>query len=139
MLKLNALCDAAEHHRMQPTPEPADYKLLRDSVVAALQILYFELDVLRRLKYTLETNRASIGRTCANGARMLLDDVGEHSCTCLQSNLYSKHDLESSDILCLLDPCPLPAPLACLLFGSLIHVSLTCSPAKSLSDADTRL
>jgi len=135
MLKLSALCDAAEHHRMQPAPGPADDKLLRDGAVAALQILYCELDVLRRLKYTLETNRTSIGRTCASGARMLLADVGEHSCSCL----HSKHESESSDKLCLLHPCPLPAPLACLLFGSMTQVSLTCSSVKSLSDSDTRL
>ncbi len=75
---------------MQPAPGPADYKLLRDGVGAALQILYLELDLLRRLNSTLETNRRLTGRTCANGASILAAEIGEHSCSCLQSISYSK-------------------------------------------------
>ncbi len=90
-LATHLLCDAAEHRRMQPAPGPIDHKLLRDGVVAALQILYLELDLLRRLNSTLETNRMSTGRTCASGARMLVAEIGEHSCSCLQSTSYSKH------------------------------------------------
>jgi hypothetical protein len=92
MLKLNARCDAAEHHRMQPAPGPADYTLLRDGAVAGLQILYLELDMLRRLKSTLETNRRLTERTCTNAASMLAAEIGEYSCSCLQSISYSKHE-----------------------------------------------
>ncbi len=113
VLKLSTLCDAAEHHRMQAAPGPADYKLLREGAMAALQFLYLELDVLRRLKYTLETNRRSIGPSCASAASSFLTDVGKLSCSFLQSILHNKH--ESSDTLCLLHPCPIPAPLACCL------------------------
>ncbi len=111
---------------MQPAPGPADYQLLRDGAVAALQFLYLELHALRRLKHTLDTNRRSTGRTFASEAGILLADVGEHSCSCLQSILHSKHELESSCKLFLLHPCPIPAPFACLLFGTLTQVSLTC-------------
>ncbi len=107
--------------------------------MAALQFLYLELHALSGLKHTLETNRRSTGRTFASEVNFLLADVGEHSCSCLQSMLHSRHELQSSGIFCLLHPCPTPAPFACLLFGSLTQVSLTYSPAKSLSDSDTRL
>ena len=133
VLKLNALCDAAEHHRMQAAPGPADYKLLRDGAMAALQFLYLEMDALRRLKYTLETNRRSIERSCASAASSFLADVGELSCSCLQSILHSKQELESSDTLCLLHPCPTPAPLACCLlhrhrFHSHAHLPIHSVP-----------
>ncbi len=124
---------------MQPSPSPANYKLLREGAVAALQFLYLELELVRRLRYDLENNRMSAGRACASGASMLIADVGEHSCSCLQSVLYGKHEMESSDKLCLLNPCTLPAALACLLFGSLTQVALTCSSVNLLSESDARL
>ncbi|DBB13998.1 TPA: hypothetical protein ACH3X3_000971 [Trebouxia sp. C0006] len=47
----------AEHHRMQPSPGPADYKLLRDGAVATLQILYLDVILLRHLVSTSEANK----------------------------------------------------------------------------------
>ena len=84
MLKLNTLCDAAEHHRMQPAPGPADYSLLRNGVVAALQTLYLEVDMLGRLKFTIETNSLT---ECfyINVASNLTAGIGERSCNCWQS------------------------------------------------------
>ncbi len=70
---------------------------------------------------------------------LLLKLVSTAAVVCNPSRTANKSLLELCDKLCLLHPCPIPAPLACLLFDSLMQVSLTCSPAQSLSDSDIRL
>ena len=54
---------------MQPAPGPADYKLLKESAVAALQILYLEVVSLGSLVGKSEANKRlsiEIGESCCN-------------------------------------------------------------------------
>ncbi len=77
---------------MQTAPRPADYELLRDGVVAALQILHLEVDLLMRLKSTRETNKSLPECTFTTAASLLTIEIGEHSCRHLQSISYCNHE-----------------------------------------------
>ncbi|DBA65711.1 TPA: hypothetical protein ACH3X2_002758 [Trebouxia sp. C0005] len=61
----------AEHHRMQPLSAPADYKLLRDGAVAALQVLFLEVVALGRQVCNSEANQ----RPITIGSRMLVAEI----------------------------------------------------------------
>ena len=58
---------------MQPLPAPADYKLLRDGAVAALQVLYLEVISLGRLVRTSDANK----RPIPTSDRTLVAEIGE--------------------------------------------------------------
>ena len=67
---------------MQPAPGPIGYKLLRDSAVAALQILYLEVVSLGSL----------VGKSEAN--KGLCTDIGESCCSQLHP-IYFSADMRS--------------------------------------------
>ncbi|KAL0034155.1 hypothetical protein WJX77_000688 [Trebouxia sp. C0004] len=76
----------AEHHRMQPEPGPADYKLLRDGAVAALQVLYLEVIALGRLVCTSEANK----RPISSGDHMFVAEI-ERLTAWLESMRVQRH------------------------------------------------
>jgi len=59
---------------MQPSPGPADYKLLRDGAVATLQILYLDVILLRHLVSTSEANKRP---TYANEVCVVVGEIGK--------------------------------------------------------------
>ncbi len=88
----NSVCDAAEHHRMQPAPAIADYKLLREGAVAALQILYAEVVLLRRLVCTSVANKRP--STYVNAKCIFIAKIGELCCNQLQPTCCCNHDCD---------------------------------------------
>lgn len=81
-------CGAAEHHRMQPLSAPADYKLLRDGAVAALQVLFLEVVALGRQVCNSEANQ----RPITIGSRMLVAEIGESCCKQQQFTCCCNHE-----------------------------------------------
>ncbi len=60
---------------MQPAPGPIGYKLLKDSAVAALQILYLEVVSLGSLVGKSEANKGlstEIGESCCSQLHLII-------------------------------------------------------------------
>ncbi len=105
----NCICDAVEHHRMQPAPGAMEYKLLRDSAVAALQILYLEVVSLGILLGKSEANKGlctDIGESCCSQLHLIYGC--NHECSLQQRYLATLCSVPpSSTIVTSLLVCPL--------------------------------
>ena len=116
---------------MQPSPAPADYKLLRDGAVAALQILYLDVTLLRRLVCSSEANKRP--STCVNGECIVVGEIGE---SCRNPHVAATMSVvfkKTSGKVCLLYLCPVPLSpahsltqlLICAFGKSRFHLGLT--------------
>ncbi len=98
---------------MQPAPGPADYQLLREGAVAALQFLYLDVITLGRRVCTSEASK----RPILSGDRVLAAEIGESCCNQPQSHVAATNcnphvaatvqcTAKASGKVCLLYLCP---------------------------------